>query len=117
MLMFVYLLRASTLYRTFSNIDRPSFIAEFSSVSEFSSVEKANQFCNFLRTVLDKHAPPSLWKVTTHNSSPSFESIRDELFIERKTSSREEMEEHKVNYFQGLVQTGKAHGFITCAPS
>ena len=26
---------------------------------------------------------------------------------ERKTSSREEMEEHKVNYFQGLVQTGK----------
>ena len=32
-------------------------IAELSSVSEFSSVEKANQFCNFLRTVLDKHAP------------------------------------------------------------
>ena len=26
-------------------------------------------------------------------------------------SSREEIEEHKVNYFQGLVQTGKAQGF------
>ena len=50
----------STLYRTvrnIANIDRPSFIAELSSVSEFSSVENANQFCEFLRTVLDKHAP------------------------------------------------------------
>ena len=25
------------------------------------------------------------------------------------------MEEHKVNYFQGLVHTGKAQGFKTCA--
>ena len=40
----------STLYRTVRNIandDRQSFIAELSSVSEFSSVEKANQFCDF----------------------------------------------------------------------
>ena len=41
----------------------------------FSSVEKTYLFCNFLCTVLDKHAPPSLWKVITHNSSPWFESI------------------------------------------
>ena len=70
--------KPSTLYRTvrnIANIDRPSFIAEFSSVSEFSSVEKANQFCDFLCTVLDKHATPSLRKVITHNSSPWFESI------------------------------------------
>ena len=40
-----------------ASIDRPSFIAELSSVSEFSFVEKANQFCDFIRTVLDKHAP------------------------------------------------------------
>ena len=42
--------KPSTLYRTvrnIANIDRPSFIAELSSVSEFSSVEKANQFCDF----------------------------------------------------------------------
>ena len=32
-------------------------------------------------------------------------------------SSREEMEEHKVNYFEGLVQTDKAQGFKTCAHS
>ena len=47
--------KPSTLYRTvrnIANIDRPSFIAELSSVSEFSSVENANQFCDFLRTVL-----------------------------------------------------------------
>ena len=79
--------KPSTLYRTvrnIANIDRPSFIAELSSVSEFSSVENANQFCDFLRTVLDKHAPPSLRKVITHCSSPWFESIRDELFIAKR---------------------------------
>ena len=79
--------KPSTLYmtvRNIANIDRPSFIAELSSVSEFSSVENANQFCDFLRTVLDKHAPPSLRKVITHSSSPWFESIRDELFIAKR---------------------------------
>ena len=79
--------KPSTLYRTvrnIANIDRPSFIAELSSVSEFSSVENANQFCDFLRTVLDKHASPSMRKVVTHNSYPWFESIRDELFIAKR---------------------------------
>ena len=71
-----------------ANIDRHSFIAELSSVSEFSSVENASQFCDFLRTVIDKHAPPSLRKVRTHNSSPWFESIRDELFMATKKSTR-----------------------------
>ena len=72
--------KPSTLYRTvrnMANIDRPSINAELSSVSEYSSVEDANQFCDFLRTAMDKHAPPSLRKVMTHNSSPWFESIRD----------------------------------------
>ena len=79
--------KPSTLYRTvrnIANIDRPSFIAEFSSVSEFSSVENVGQFCDFLRTVLDKHAPTSLQKVITHNPSPWFESMRDELFIAKR---------------------------------
>ena len=67
-----------------ANIDRPSFNAELSSVSEFSSVEKANHYCDFLRTVLDKHAPPSLRKAMNHNSSPWFESIRDELFVAKR---------------------------------
>ena len=64
--------KPSTLCRTVWNIakiDRPSFIVELSSVLEFSSVENANQFCEFLRTVLDKHAPPSLRKVINHNFS------------------------------------------------
>ena len=43
--------------RNMANIDRPSINAEHCSVSEFLSVEKANQYCDFLRTVLDKHAP------------------------------------------------------------
>ena len=95
-----------------TNIDRPSFIAEFSSVSEFSSIEKAKQYCDFLHTEIDKHAPASLRKVITHNYSPWLESIRDELLW-----LREEMEDYKVNYFQGLVQTGKTQGFKTCAHS
>ena len=37
-----------------------------------------------MRTVLDKHAPPSLRNVITHNSSSWFESIRDELFIAKR---------------------------------
>ena len=47
----------------------------------FQSVDTANQFSDSLRTVLDKHPLISLRKVITHNYSPWFESIRDELFI------------------------------------
>ena len=74
--------KPSTFCRTVWNIantDRPSLIAELSSATEFSAVENANQYCDYLRTVLDKHAPPSKRKVIDHNSYPSFESIRDEL--------------------------------------
>ena len=79
--------KPSTLYRTvrnIANIDRPSFIAEVSSVSVFSSVENANLFYDSLRTVLYKHAPPSLRKVIAHNSSPWFESIREEIFMAKR---------------------------------
>ena len=37
-----------------------------------------------MHTVHDKHAPPPLQKVITHNSSPWFESTRDELFIAKR---------------------------------
>ena len=37
-----------------------------------------------MRTVLDKHAPPSLRNAITHNSSPWIESIRDELLIAKR---------------------------------
>ena len=104
--------KPSTLYRTvrnIANIDRPSFIAELSSVSEFSSVEKANQFCDFLRTVLDKHAPPSLQKVITHNSSPWFGSIRDELFIAKRKRRQAERKwrNTRLNIFKDLYRQAK----------
>ena len=67
-----------------ANIDRPPFIAELSNVSEYSSVEKENQYCDFLRTVLDKHSLPSLRKVVNSNSSPWFESIRDEPLMAKR---------------------------------
>ena len=71
-----------------------------------------------MRTVLDKYISQSQRKVIDHNSSLCLEPMRNELFIaEKQTSSREEMEEYKVNYFEGLVQTGKAQGFKTCAHS
>ena len=50
-----------------ANIDRPSISARLSSDSEFSSVEKANQYCYFLRTVHDRHAHPSQRKAINHN--------------------------------------------------
>ena len=73
-------LNPTSMFQSLSHC-RPSFNAELSSVSEFLSAKKAYQFCDSLRTVLDKHAPPSLQKVINHNSSPWFESIRDELSI------------------------------------
>ena len=76
--------------RKMANVERPSFIAELSCVSEYSSVEKANQYCDFLHTVLDKHAHPSLRNVMNHNSSPWFESIRDELFKAKRESRQAE---------------------------
>ena len=100
--------KPSTLYRTvrnIANIDRPSFIAELSSFSEFSSVEKAN----FLRTEQDKHAPPSLRKVITRNSYPWFESIRDELFIakgERRQPERK-WRNTKLTIFKDLYGQAK----------
>ena len=78
---------AFAIYRTvwnMANNDRPAFIVELSSISEFSPVEKANQCSDFLRTVLDKHAPPSLRKAIAHNSTPWFESIRYALYIARR---------------------------------
>ena len=47
----------STIYRTvreMASIDHPSFIAELTSVSDFSSVEKLNQLCTHC-TVLFVH--------------------------------------------------------------
>ena len=57
---------------------------------KFSTVEKTNQYCDFLRTVLDRHAPHSPRKVITHNSPPWLESIRDELFIAKRDRRQKE---------------------------
>ena len=92
-----------------ANIDRPSFIAEFFSASEFSSVENANQLCDFLRTAIDKHAPPFLRKAITHNSSPWFESIRDELFIAKKERRQAERKwrNTKLSIFEDMYRQAK----------
>ena len=104
--------KTSTLYRAARNIAkiyRPSFIAELSGVSEFSSVENANQFCDFLRTVIDKHAPPSLRKVIIHNSSPWFESMRDELSIAKRKRRQAERKwrNTKFTIFKDLYRQAK----------
>ena len=75
----------------------------------FSSVENANQFCDFLRTVIDMHASPSLRKVITHNSSPWFESIRDELFIAKRERRQAERKwrNTKLTIFMDLYRQAK----------
>ena len=104
--------KPSTTYRTvrnIANIDRQPFIAELYSVSEFSSVEKANQFCDFLRTVLDMHAPPSLGKAIAHHSSPWFESIRDELSMAKRERRQTERKwrNTKLTIFKDLYRQAK----------
>ena len=104
--------KPSTVYRTvrnIANIVRPSFIVELSSASEFSSVEKVNHDCDFLRTALDKHAPPSLPKVTNYNSSPWYVSTRDDLFIpkgERRQAERK-WRNTKLTIFKDLYRQAK----------
>ena len=104
--------KPSTLYRTVRNIatiDRPSFIVVLSSVSEFSSVEFANQFYDVWRTVLDKHATHSLRKAISHNSSPWLESIREERFIaksERRQAERK-WKNTKLTIFKDLYRQAK----------
>ena len=47
--------KPSTIYRAVgntANIDRLSFIAELSAFSGLSSVDKSNQYCDFLRTAM-----------------------------------------------------------------
>ena len=92
-----------------ANIDRPSYTAELSGFSEFSSVEKAIQCCDFLRTVLDKHAPLYLRKVMNHNSSPWFESIRDELFIDKRERRQAERKwrNTKLTIFKDLYRQAR----------
>ena len=100
------------MYRTARNIAKivcPSFIAELASVSEFSYVENASQFCDFLRTVVDKHAPPSLRKVITHSSSPWFESIRYDLFMAKRKRRQAERKwrNTKLTIFKDLYRQAK----------
>ena len=104
--------KPSTSYRTvrnMANIELSSFIAEISSVLVFSSVEKANQYCHFLRTVLDKHTIPSLRKAISHNSSPWFESIRDELFIAKRERRQAERKwrNTKLTIFKDLYRQAR----------
>ena len=103
------LLPYTELFGNIAKIDRPSFIAELSGVSEFSSVENASQFCDFLRTVIDKHAPPSLRKVITHNSSPWFESIRDDIFMakSKRRQAERKWRNTKLTIFKELYRQAK----------
>ena len=69
----------------------------------------ANQFGDYLRIVLDKHAPPSLRKDITHNSSEWFESIRDEHFIAKRERRQVERKwrNTKLTIFKDLNRQAK----------
>ena len=92
-----------------ASTDMLPFNAELTSVSAFSSVEIANQYCDFLRTVLDKHAPPFMRKVINHSSSPWFVSIRDELFKAKRERRQAERKRRntKLNILMDLYRQAK----------
>ena len=75
----------------------------------FPSVEKANQYCDSLRTLLDKHAPPSLRNGTNHKSSPWSEPIRDELYIAKRERRQAERKwrNTKLTIFKDLYRQAK----------
>ena len=56
--------------------------------------------------MLDKLSPPSLQKIITHNSSPWFESIRDELFIAKRERRHTESKwrNTKITIFKDLYR-------------
>ena len=62
-----------------------------------------------MRTVLDKHAPPYLRKVITHDSSPWFESIRDELIIAKRERRQAERKwrNTKLTIFKDMYRQAK----------
>ena len=62
-----------------------------------------------MRTVLDKHAPPSLRKVITHNTSAWFESIRDQLVMAKRKSRQAERKwrNTKLTIFKELHRQAK----------
>ena len=84
-------------------------LVNFLVFQSFHLLKNANQFCDFLRTVIDKHAPPSLRKVITHNSSPWFESIRDDLFIAKRKRRQAERKwrNTKLTIFKDLYRQAK----------
>ena len=66
---------------------------------------------------MDKHAPPSLRKVITHNSSPWFESIRDELSIAKRERRQAERKwrNTKLTIFKDLYKQAKLSKLVHTA--
>ena len=78
------LLPYTGLLGTLLTLTAHHLLLSFPVFQSFHLLKMQTSSVTFLRTVLDKHAPPSLRKVITHSSSPWFESIRDELFIAKR---------------------------------
>ena len=103
------LLTYTGLLGTLLTLTANNLLLNFPVFQSFKKFERASQFCDFLRTVLDKHAPPSLQKVITHNSSPCYESIRDELFIAKRERRQAERKwrNTKLTIFKDLYRQAK----------
>ena len=68
-----------------------------------------NLHCDFLCTVLDKHAPPSLLKFINLNSSLWFESMRDDLFKAKREIRQAEIKlrNTKLTIFKDLYRQAR----------
>ena len=80
------------------------------------SVEKANQFSNFLRTALISMRP---FSAEGYNSSPFLETIRDELFIAKREIRQAERKwrNTKLTIFKDLYRQARHKVFEICAHS
>ena len=75
----------------------------------FHLLKRRTSSVKFLRTVQDKHAPPSLQKVIKHNYFPLSESIRDVLYIARRERGQAEMKwrNAKLTIYKELYRKSK----------
>ena len=105
------------VYRTVRNVravDRSVFAGDLTAglaASPSPSAEHADQYCASLRSVLDRHAPPTKRKVTERPSSPWFSLVSEELLVAKRERRQAERRWRRtgLTVFKDLYKKAKHH--------
>ena len=105
------------VYRTVRNVravGRSVFAGDLTAglaASPSPSAEHADQYCASLRSVLDRHAPPTKRKVTERPSSPWFSLVSEELLVAKRERRQAERRWRRtgLTVFKDLYKKAKHH--------